>query len=103
MLFALLATFAPVFDAPLPTGEIEKYLSAPSDPRSDATGLLPATLDIAEDLEEEDGDGADDGRATFPVPPTLDEALAAEHPVADARLLSFLRLSANFGTGPPTL
>ena len=97
--FALLATFTPGFDAPLPANEFEQYVSAPVDPRSDGSSLLRATLGVAEDLEEE----TDDEEPTFLVLAALHCDAPAEYRATDAWLPSVHRLSAQFCTGPPIL
>jgi hypothetical protein len=98
-LFALLATLAPGFDAPLPGNEAGQYVSAPADPRSDGTSLLRATLGVAEDLEEE----TDEEEATSHVFATLHCPVSAEYRTADAWIAPFHWLSAHFCTGPPIL
>jgi hypothetical protein len=97
--FALLATFAPGFDAPLTGNEVEEYVSAPADPRSDGASLVRATLGVAEDLEEE----ADEEEATTLLLSALHCGAPAEYRVADAWRPSVRRLSAHFCTGPPSL
>jgi hypothetical protein len=97
--FALLATFAPGFDAPLPGNEAGEYVSAPADPRSDGTNLVRATLGVAEDLEEE----ADEEEATSLVLSALRCDAPAAYRAAGASQTSVRWLSAHFCTGPPTL
>ena len=97
--FALLATFAPGFDAPVPGNEFEQYVSVPADPRSDGAGFLRATLGVAGDIEEE----ADEEEATFLALAALHCGVPAEYRAVDAWLPSIRRLSAHFCTGPPTL
>jgi hypothetical protein len=97
-LFALLATFAPGLDSLPAWNGAEDYVSAPADPKTDATNLVRATLASAEDLEEEaDEEGTSLAAATFHC------ASDAAHPVADAWVPPVHRLSAHFCTGPPLL
>jgi hypothetical protein len=97
--FALLATFAPGFDAPLPGNEVEEYVSAPVDPRSDGTNLVRATLGVAEDLEEE----ADEEEATSLALAFVHCSVPAAYSAAQTGLIQVRWLSAQFCTGPPTL
>lgn len=104
MLFALLAAFAPVIDAPLRGNELQQlesgdYLSAAADPRSDAASLVRAILGFAEEAEDE----SDGEEATFLALAALECDAGAEYQAADAWLFSFRPPSAHFCTGPPAL
>ena len=100
MLFALLAILAPSFDAPLAGNEVEEYVSAPADTRSDPATLVSATVGVAEDLEDEEEDQED---ATLLARATLHCATDAGYQATDAWLPTFPRFSAHSCTGPPTL
>jgi hypothetical protein len=98
--FALLATFAPGFDAPFPGSEPGQYVSAPAEPRSDGANLVRAALGTAEDFEEE----ADEEEASTSLAVTaLVCAVPAQYRSDDAWLPPVRRLSAHFCTGPPIL
>jgi hypothetical protein len=99
-LFALLATFAPGLDGPLPGNEAGEYVSAPAAPRADVA-LLRATLAVAADLEEEEADEEETASLVFAT--SVYCPAPAEYRAAHAWLPQVHRLSAHFCTGPPIL
>ena len=97
VLFALLAGLAPVSGAPA-GGLFGDYVSSPGDPCNDA-GLIATGLEAAEEFEDDDDQEGFAGlvSATFDV--IVDDDVRASETWPG----SFPRLSAHFGTGPPSL